>query len=150
MACRVSNPSFFVFHASLLLSDKIVVPFISESRSTRGKRSSIGSATVPFVDPTAGATFLTSSCSLVGCGASIPSTLSNSEKMVVRSWGFKSSRRSLMAAGYQTMPQVIGNDTLTRTRKELDSDQGLRCASSNRSVRVLQTGLQEFDKTPHG
>lgn len=99
MACKVSNPSFFVFHASLLLSAKIVVPFINESRSTRGKRSSIGSAVGRFVDPVAGAIFLTSSCSLVGCGAGVPSTLSNSEKMVLRSWGFKSSKRSLIAVG---------------------------------------------------
>lgn len=55
-----------------------------------------------------------------------------------------------MAAGHQTMPRVLGNDTLTRTRKELDSDQSLRCAGSNRGVRILQTGLQEFDKAPHG
>ena len=85
MACKVSNPSFFVFHASLLLSAKIVVPFINESSSTRGKRSSIGSAAIPFVDPAVDVVFLTSSCSLVGCGAEFPSILSNSDKIVLRS-----------------------------------------------------------------
>jgi len=55
-----------------------------------------------------------------------------------------------MATGNQTMPRVLRNDTLTRTRKELDGDQGFRCAGSDRGVRVLQAGLQEFDKAPHG
>lgn len=85
MACKVSKPSFLVFHASLLLSAKMVVPLINESSSTRGKRSSIGSAAIPFVGPVVGVIFLTSSCSLVGFGAEIPSTLSNSDKMVLRS-----------------------------------------------------------------
>ena len=85
MACKVSNPSFLVFHASLLLSAKIAVPFINESISTRGKRSSMGSAAIPFVGPAIGVVLLISSCSLVGCGAESPSTLSNSDKMVARS-----------------------------------------------------------------
>jgi len=48
------------------------------------------------------------------------------------------------------MPRVLDNDTLTRTCKELDGDQSFRCTGSHRSIRVLQTGLQEFDKAPHG
>ena len=48
------------------------------------------------------------------------------------------------------MSRVVSDDTLTRAGKELDRDQGLCCTGSNRSVRVLQTGLQEFNKTPHG
>lgn len=54
-----------------------------------------------------------------------------------------------MATGHQTMLRVLGDDTLTRTRKELDSDQGFRCTGSDRGVRVLQASLQEFDKAPH-
>ena len=56
----------------------------------------------------------------------------------------------MIAAGFQTISRVLDNDTLTRTRKELDRYQGFRRTGSNRGVRVLQTSLQKSDEAPHG
>lgn len=88
IACSASRASFFVFHASLFASAKIVVPFSRLSISTRGKRSSRGSPPDPPAlpdAPPAGVTLATSADVRVGSGAGVPSTLSNSLRIVVRS-----------------------------------------------------------------
>ena len=85
IACSVSRASFFVFHESFLASAKMVVPFNKLSISTRGNRSSNGSPpeVLPLLEPPAGAMLTTSAEVRVGSGAGVPSTLSNSPRMVV-------------------------------------------------------------------
>jgi hypothetical protein len=98
IAWRASSASFFVFQASFLASAKIVVPLSRESISTRGNRSSRGSIPVPTLESWAKLPTLARSVeNLTGSGAEWPSTLSNSLWIVLRSWGFKSSMRDLMA-----------------------------------------------------
>lgn len=97
IACKPSRASFLVFHASLFASAKIVVPFKSPSSSTLGNKSSSGSpppAAAPLPPPESEVMLCRSAEVLVGTGAGVPSTLSNSLLMVFSSCGLTSSSKS--------------------------------------------------------
>ena len=116
IACSVSRASFFVFHASLFASARIVVPLSRPSISTRGNKSSSGSpaeAAALFPAPVATATLARSADVRLGSGAAVPSTFSNSPRMVVRSCGFRSSRRSLIAKNLRQLFSSLTCEAVT-------------------------------------
>lgn len=126
----------------------MVVPLSSPSSSIRGNNSSNGSpapAPAALEGPAAGAELTTSKDCLVGSGAEVPSTLSNSDKIVVSSWGFRSSRRSLMPWGSQkTRKECLGERTWAS--EQFHGNKGLGSACSDSCIRILQSCLQKFDE----
>lgn len=108
IAWKASSPSFFVFHESLLASARTVVPFRRPSTSTRGNKSSKGSppAPAPLDVEDDAATLARSACVLLGSGAGLPSTLSNSPVIVLSSCAFKSSKKSLMPDSWRRSKYV--------------------------------------------
>ena len=97
--CKLSKASFLVFHASLL--DEATTPDGTNlSKFWRGNKSSKESPPVlppddefsPLLD-----TVEESAHVLIGSGADWPSTFENSESIVDKSWGFKSSKNALIS-----------------------------------------------------
>lgn len=130
IACSVSNASFLVFHASLFASARIVVPFSRLSISTLGNKSSNASAdgAPPLEPPPEVAVAATSLQVRVGTGAGVPSTLSNSPRIVLRSCGFKPSSRSLIpTATVNQSCKTMKQTALTGSREELDRHERLCC-----------------------
>jgi hypothetical protein len=152
IAWSMSRASFLVFHASLFASARMLVPLSRPSSSTRGNRSSIASppAAAPFfpaAGPAAASICARSALVRVGSGGAVPSTLSNSAKMVVMSCGFRSSNRSLMPEGAVGRHfRIIKREELTRAGEQLDCHHCLGRACSRSRVRVLQRSLQELDE----
>lgn len=108
-AARDSKASFRVFQASLRESATTVVCATSLSKSTLGTRSSSGSPAplaLPPFPPLA--TSRKSACVFVDSGAACPATLSNSELMVLRSCGFRSSMNPEISALCQIGSAISG------------------------------------------
>jgi hypothetical protein len=154
MACKASKASFFVFHASLFASVRIVVPFSNPSISTLGNSSSRGSPALPLPDKAVGPVRLATSAEVrLGSGAGFPSTLSNSPTMVLRSCGLRSSKKSLMPRGGKmyygyrlqsnNSPEPANNLTVTRAFVPLD-----RTAAFEFFRAVLRNSMRARNDTP--